>query len=186
MTAYTTVDSQTMQETQARHIYTYSLWGDLYKEGQTWGKLVDGLAVVGSMLLSRNAGIPGAVAAALIFAMELTEWSAGRTVEDVYWNIWWSLLDVYAVNNENDPDFGVEIMQRFHYVVTPQRWDLQSFTTYHFAYYNGYTIQVSPLPRLVIPLDAASAGQFWMESVMWIDLAGTNRWVWIGPLEVPE
>lgn len=172
-------------------VYVNSLWQDQWMQDQNWKNIVNALGAIGGIFLSSVATAltagSAAVAANTIIsvAVAVVEATAGRAVDNVFLATWNTLLSVYAYNNEHDPTWGVETMQRFHYVVTPQpdKGDAMSFMTFHFAYYNGATIQVVPLPGLVIPLYAASANTCWLATLEWTNVYPLNSWVWIGPLE---
>lgn len=110
----------------------------------------------------------------------------GRAIDEVFQQTFNALYSTYICNNANDPNFGVEIMQRFHYVCTPQLWDPMSFMTFHFVYSTGLPIQVVPLPGFVIPLSKSNADICFLALSEWTSVYPLNTWVWIGPLEAPK
>jgi hypothetical protein len=168
------------------------LWFDQWFQWNDWHSLVKALAVIGGTFLAAIAaaltvGLASVAASAIVtLAVAAAEATAGRAIDEVFQQTFNTLFETYLTNNAHDPNFGVETMQRFHYVVSPQTWDLMSFMTFHFAFYGGQTIQVVPLPGWVIPLSRSDADTCFSALLEWTSVYPLGTWVWIGPLEVPE
>lgn len=169
-------------------LYVEWLWFDQWYQWNDWKNLVQLLGIIGSgfmaaiaIIFSGGALIP-VIATIIGFEIQVVSAAMGYTVDEVFQHTWDVLIATYLVNNENDPNFGVETMQRFHYVFSPKDWDPMSFMTYHFAEYNGLTFQVVPYGGGVIPFTCSEADICWLGVLDWISVYPQDTWVWIGPL----
>ena len=170
-------------------VYTGALFDSLSRQTDEWNIAIAAIGMICSGFVAAAAYLAGlslgwAVAASMAISgafFNLGYWPASA----YFGGIWTTYESVYTYNYEHDPTFGAEIMHRFHWVCAPQTWDLISFMTFHFAYYNGATIQVAPHPGIVLPLGQPAAEVCFYFAQEYINTFGTKTWVWVGPITPP-
>lgn len=87
---------------------------------------------------------------------------------------------VAALNAKEDPSYGFQLYQRFHYVVAGPWWDLVSWITFHIIYYNGVVLQTCPRTGVNYITDSTTLAAY-VDFMWWYNAnVGFGNWVWVG------
>ena len=143
-----------------------STWADI-------GLVISAVGLIASLLTLNPAGIV-ASATGLIVSI------AGKLQSEYCAWAWNIISSAAAINAMGDPNYGFQLFQRFHYVVSGPFWDPLSWTSFHIILYNGAVQQVCPYVGVSYITDSATLSVY--VSFMWWYNAnvGFYRWVWVG------
>ncbi len=102
----------------------------------------------------------------------------GLSATDLANKIWNDISGVAALNAQEDPSYGFQLFQRFHWVASYCWYDPLTWTTFHIIYYNGVVLQTCPRTG-VSYMDGTSTGAY-LDFLWWYSSnIGFNHWIWV-------
>jgi len=106
-----------------------SSWSDI-------GLYISAIGFIASLIALSPTAVLGATG--LILSLQ------GKSKSEMAKQIWNDISTVAALNAREDPSYGFQLFQRFHYVASYCWYDPLSWTTFHIIYYNGVVLQTCP------------------------------------------
>ena len=102
----------------------------------------------------------------------------GLSATDLANKIWNDISGVAALNAQEDPSYGFQLFQRFHWVAGYCWYDPLTWTTFHTIYYNGIVLQICPRGTGVCYMYGDTVGVY-VDFLTWYNNnLGFFHWVW--------